>query len=115
MESIRKYDCDPCEHPMNREDLMHVPARIVASIALAGSLLGGASAAFADAAVISSFPAAGTAFVCQTATAGSIKFVMQMGTSASGNFHVTGTATPDGVVLQDTTGSVYRLVGASWF
>ena len=104
---------------MNREDLMHVPARIVASIALAGSLLGGASAAFADAAVISSFPAAGTAFVCQnatyTATAGSIKFVMQMGTSASGNFHVTGTATPDGVVLQDTTGSVYRLVGASWF
>jgi hypothetical protein len=38
-----------------------------------------------------------------------------MGTSVSGNFHITGTATPNGVVLQDTSGSLYRLVGASWF
>jgi|SRR5262245_28174540 len=98
---------------------MHVPARIVASIVLAGSLLSGASAAFADSAVISSFPAAGMTLVCQsgtyTATAGSIKFVTQMGTSTSGNFHITGTATPRGVVLQDTSGSLYTLVGASWF
>jgi hypothetical protein len=38
-----------------------------------------------------------------------------MGTSTSGNFHITGTATPNGVVLQDTSGALYRLVGASWF
>ena len=98
---------------------MHVPARIVASIVLTGTLLSGASAVLADSAVISSFPASGTTLVCQsgtyTATAGSIKFVTQMGTSGSGNFHITGTATPNEVVLLDASGSLYRLVGASWF
>ncbi len=91
----------------------------LAALALAGSLLAGASSALADGATTSVIPATGAVFACQngtyTAIAGDLKFVMHEGTSASGNENITGTATPEGVVLQDGFGNSYRLAGASWF
>ena len=91
----------------------------LAALALAGSLLVGASSAFADGATTTVMPAAGTVFACQngtyTAVAGDLKFVMHDGASASGNQNVTGTVTPEGVVLRDGLGGRYRLAGAAWF
>lgn len=91
----------------------------LAALALAGSLLFGASSALAAGATTSVMPAAGTVFACQsgtyTAVAGDLKFVVHEGTSASGNQNITGTVTPEGVVLQDGRGGSYRLAGAAWF
>jgi hypothetical protein len=64
-------------------------------------------------------PATGTVFACQsgtyTVTAGTLHFVLQQGTSGSGNTEITGTVTPQGVVLSDASGNSYSLAGAAWF
>ncbi len=92
---------------------------LLASVALMGSLLVGASAASASPASIDTMSATGAQFACQNdtyvVTAGSLRFVMQEGTSASGNMEITGTVTPQGVVLTDLQGKTYSLAGASWF
>lgn len=41
--------------------------------------------------------------------------MLQQGTSASGNTEITGTVTPQGVVLRDASGNRYALAGAAWF
>ena len=92
---------------------------LLASVALMGSLLVGVSGASASPASVDTLSATGTQFACQNdtyvVTAGSLRFVMQEGTSASGNIEMTGTVTPQGVVLTDAQGKTYSLAGASWF
>ena len=91
----------------------------LASLALTGSLLTSVSGVSASSATVSSMPASGAAFACQsgtyTATAGSLRFVMQDGTSASGNTEITGTVVPQGVSLTDGRGNTYSLAGSAWF
>jgi hypothetical protein len=92
---------------------------LLASVALMGALLVGATGASASAASVGTLPATGAVFACRSdtyvVTAGSLRFVMQQGTSASGNMEVTGTVVPQGVVLTDAQGKTYSLAGASWF
>jgi hypothetical protein len=91
----------------------------LASLALSGSLLASASGASASSAMVSNMPASGAVFACQSGTyivtAGSLRFVMQDATSASGNTEITGTVVPEGVVLTDGHGKTYSLAGSSWF
>jgi hypothetical protein len=91
----------------------------ISSLALVGGLMAGAPGVLAAGATVSTMPATGTAFAClsgtYTVTAGTLHYVLQQGTSASGNTEITGTVTPQGVVLKDASGSTYSLAGASWF
>jgi hypothetical protein len=61
---------------------------------------------------------AGEQLVCEstmyTISAGSIKFVIHEGQAASGNQNLTGTITPQDVVVTDEAGNVYSLRGAFW-
>jgi hypothetical protein len=50
-----------------------------------------------------------------TATGGTASLVFHESTDAQGIFHVTGTGTLNHATLQDATGSIYSVSGASWF
>jgi hypothetical protein len=90
-----------------------------AALALIGTLATGAQGALAAGASVDTMSATGTVFACQsgtyTVTTGNLRFVLQQGTSASGNMEITGTVAPQGVVLSDASGNAYSLAGASWF
>ena len=62
----------------------------------------------------------GAVFTCPdasyTVTGGTVRSIFHDSIAANGSEHVTGTISPIGVTLTDgTTGTVYRLAGASWF
>ena len=53
--------------------------------------------------------------VVYSITSGSIKLVLHVGTSASGNTNFTDTVTTQAVVAKDAAGNVYSVRGTEWF
>ena len=100
--------------------VMRRAGRIAAALAL-GALcaLGVSTTSMASPAVHSEEDVTGDVLVCETATytitSGTIKLAFHEDESASGNFNVTGTITPQRVVAVDEEGNVYSLRGAFWF
>jgi len=98
-----------------------VPKRmwLGAPLLAAAALAVGASSASASPAVHTQEDVTGDAFTCTTATytivSGSISIVFHEDTTASGNYNVTGTITPEHVVAKDAAGNLYNIVGAGWF
>ena len=96
------------------------PAVVGAAAACVVGISGGiAQAAATTTHEHTSFPAAGAVFTCLggnlTATAGTVDQVLATTVDGQGVFHMTGTITTHGVVLQDAAGNTYTLSGASWF
>jgi hypothetical protein len=95
--------------------------RLATGAAIAASALGviASSAGAASPTMHMSFPAAGLPFACfsgtLTATGGTIDEVNHESVDAQGVYHFTGTVTPHDVTLEDGSGNVYTLSGASWF
>jgi hypothetical protein len=79
----------------------------------------GAPAAMASPAAHMVEDVTGDVLVCETTTytivSGEIKIAYHEDVSASGNFNVTGTITPQDVIVMDEEGNLYSLRGAGWF
>ena len=61
----------------------------------------------------------GQVFTCSggdlTIDSGSISIVQHENVDGQGIFHITGTVTPQDVVLSDAAGNLYSISGAQWF
>jgi hypothetical protein len=94
--------------------------RLIAALVAGAALALSATPVFANSPAIHySFDATGMVIVCgdhsYTVLSGTVDVVEHVGTSASGNVNVTGTLTPDDVVLVDPSGNLYSIAGAIWF
>ena len=94
--------------------------RLLLGLLITGAALAvGLQPAFASPAVHIEEDVTGAVFSCSDANytiiSGSVRIVIHEDVTASGNFNVTGTITPQQVVAQDEAGNLYDIVGAGWF